>query len=455
MTIDSQSLEAGHICLSIVAVIILYAVLLIVFVTYSLFFLLYSHVPGPRLCKLSRHWVTFFDLRRQRPEKVAEWLVKYRLIIHVALVEVSIADSFAMRDIYSSSRRHEKSHYFDHFMTHNERSISADIEDRMRGWVVAVLDRIERQLACTESIDIFPLFSHFTWENFTSLLWNNARFNLPPVYKLGKLIGMVFTRFRNTQRISGAASDLNIPLNHSLLRRLHELEYVDGKTLSSDYITCGVLDNLHAAQATVTVSLTYVLYYLSRNAEWQDRSMEEIDGLPKEVDGFPSFATINAAPILEACIRKAYRLNLGSSGRAERAISFGKKYAGVFLPENIIVSASTIAFHYNATVFPSPSMFDPNRWLETSPEQLRTQGMMFIPFGYAARFCLGKAFATLEIKPPVAALYLRYSTHVDESTGMTTKESMRQAGTQDVLLKRFKMRHSFRKAYLDDRESTS
>jgi cytochrome P450 len=57
----------------------------------------------------------------------------------------------------------------------------------------------------------------------------------------------------------------------------------------------------------------------------------------------------------------------------------------------------------------------------------------FIPFGYGARLCLGKAFATLEIKLFIACLFLRYSTSIDES--VTTEESMQQSGTHDALPK--------------------
>lgn len=93
------------------------------------------------------------------------------------------------------------------------------------------------------------------------------------------------------------------------------------------------------------------------------------------------------------------------------------------------VSASTIALHQNETVFPSPEVFNPSRWLGLSPEQLQHMERSFIPFGYGARMCLGKALATMEIKLLVACLCLRYGIEVD--TNSMTPEAMWQTGTMD------------------------
>ena len=93
------------------------------------------------------------------------------------------------------------------------------------------------------------------------------------------------------------------------------------------------------------------------------------------------------------------------------------------------VSASTIALHHNETVFPSPEVFNPSRWLDLSPDQLQRMERSFIPFGYGARMCLGKALATMEIKLLVACLCLRYDIGVDCNS--MTPEAMWQTGTMD------------------------
>lgn len=78
-------------------------------------------------------------------------------------------------------------------------------------------------------------------------------------------------------------------------------------------------------------------------------------------------------------------------------------------------------------------MFNPRRWLATSSEGLLTLDRSFIPFGYGARLCLGKAFATLQVKMLVAAIFLTYSTRLDDPDRV-----MEQWGTQDALPKGLK-----------------
>jgi cytochrome P450 len=115
-----------------------------------------------------------------------------------------------------------------------------------------------------------------------------------------------------------------------------------GEPLSTSWIYAEVLDNLNAAQATITVALTYLLWNLAYNSNWQDRIREELTQLPCQDDGFPTFADINAAPIFNACIKESYRLNSLSSGSAERIVPLGKEYNGVLVPPGVRIGCFPI-----------------------------------------------------------------------------------------------------------------
>jgi hypothetical protein len=74
-------------------------------VIHSLWFSMYSHTPGPRLCKVSRLWLVYFDVRLQRTAKVHEWHEEYGQVILIAPGEVSFSEPSTTREIYGATGR--------------------------------------------------------------------------------------------------------------------------------------------------------------------------------------------------------------------------------------------------------------------------------------------------------------------------------------------------------------
>ncbi|KAF3481808.1 uncharacterized protein GIQ15_04567 [Arthroderma uncinatum] len=200
------------------------------------------------------------------------------------------------------------------------------------------------------------------------------------------------------------------------------------KSFEQNFIAAEVLDNINAAEATLSVTATYLLYHLSFRPQWQEKVREELSNLPVQADGFPSFSHINETPILEACMKEVYRLHPASSGRSERVVpSGGRKFSGVYVPEETVVTTSITALHQTEDVFPAPDQFLPERWLQ---DQTAGQESHLIPFGYGARICLGKPLATLEIKVLIAGIFLRYRTRLSDSFD---HEIMKQCSTHDAV----------------------
>ncbi|KAF4336955.1 cytochrome P450 monooxygenase monooxygenase [Fusarium beomiforme] len=464
------------------------------------------HIPGPWPCRISHHYVTLFDLFRQRPQTVAKWHRQYGPFVQIAPGQVSVSDVTAMRDLYGTSARNPKSDYFDNFLYHNARAIFAekeylghrqkrglvssffqatsvykpDVQRPLRDRVLAAIMRIQEEINISGQgiVNVFPLINHYAWDNTTALvfgprhcsqalqgdeydrdlvarlknseMWGAVKYNLPLIFSGIKLAMAVYTRSTKyfsaeddldtwaMQRLYQTKSDPKVSHDErSIVHIIQDLRH-NGRSLSDNYLESEVIDNLYAGQATVTVALTYAVYHLSRNLYWQSMVQKELDSLPRDSDGLPDWTLLNKTPILEACIRESYRLNPVASGRAERVLAKDSSYGEIFIPQNTIVSASTIALHLDPQVWLNPLEFNPRRWLDATPDEILRLERSFVPFGYGARLCLGKAFANLQIKMFVAGIYSMYNTRLE-----VPGQAMDQWGTQDALPKGLKCRLRF------------
>ena len=93
-------------------------------------------------------------------------------------------------------------------------------------------------------------------------------------------------------------------------------------------------------------------------------------------------------------------------GSTPRYVPSGGARIGNFdLPAGTIVSAQAYSCHRDASVFPEPENFLPERWLDETPEMRR----LYIPFGAdGPRKCIGIHLAYMELRVILAALMYRF-----------------------------------------------
>ncbi|POR38262.1 Benzoate 4-monooxygenase cytochrome P450 [Tolypocladium paradoxum] len=252
--------------------------------------------------------------------------------------------------------------------------------------------------------------------------------------RLGYLLAEDKLASWSQRRIMEAMNGPRLFQSHSLLRRLLESHERLGlkQPLNHLYVAAEILDNINAAEATVAVTATYLIWRLTQHPRWQQRVRKELAALPVQVDGSISFFNVNGqVPSLEACLREVYRLHPASSGRAERVVpKDGHVLSGVFLPGGTIVTSSVVALHREESIFKDPDSFSPERWLEGDEETLKLRDAQLNPFGHGGRVCLGKSLATMEIKLLIARLYLKYETVLGAAT---SEKSMKQCSTHDAV----------------------
>lgn len=243
------------------------------------------------------------------------------------------------------------------------------------------------------------------------------------------------------------------------------MEKVDTKKLkhSKDMIIASeMLDQILAGHETTAITLTYMMYELSRHPEIQTALRDEVSALtpklsfPNGPRDLPDPKAIDRLPLLDAVIQESLRRYPPASGSAPRVTPRGQTTLHDFsgIPQGVRVSCSAYALHRNEDVFPDPEEWKPSRWLDASKEQKAEMNRWFWAFGSGARMCLGIYFAMqgkclpllsagnivtfpLEIKLVTSAIYTNYHTTILDASdeGMEPLDGFvgRPAGNKCVI----------------------
>jgi hypothetical protein len=212
-----------------------------------------------------------------------------------------------------------------------------------------------------------------------------------------------------------------------------------------------------AGSDTTTISLSYFFWELSRRADIIRKLQAELDQAMPDPHVIPDISVLQNLPYLNAFIKEgamphwfyhfARMLNLlpiglrvhGSTpSLLERVIpSFTSKNGstnesfdlmGYALPPGTIVATQAWSMHRDSSVFPSPSTFLPDRWLETSfpdnTEQLNRMQQHFMPFGTGSRGCGGQNLAMMMLRIVVAAIARNFDTIAPAETNDKSMKHM-------------------------------
>jgi cytochrome P450 len=98
---------------------------------------------------------------------------------------------------------------------------------------------------------------------------------------------------------------------------------------------------------------------------------------------------------------------------------------GYALPPGTIVSTQAWSMHRDASVFPSPDTFLPDRWLNVDAQEAENLGRMsqhMMPFGTGSRVCGGQNLAQIMLKVAVAAIARNFDVVAPSETNERTME---------------------------------
>lgn len=157
---------------------------------------------------------------------------------------------------------------------------------------------------------------------------------------------------------------------------------------------------LAGSDSTAIVSKA-ILNLLLRHPEKMDKVLRELDA----ADAAGNFSnpisfkeSQQHLPYFNAVMKESMRLHPPVGLMLERIVPpGGAEISGKYIPGGTVVGISPWVLQYNAEVFPNPSAFEPERWLDSSKEKLAEMERSFFAFGAGSRVCLGQHLAMLQL----------------------------------------------------------
>jgi cytochrome P450 family 135 len=189
---------------------------------------------------------------------------------------------------------------------------------------------------------------------------------------------LVFAEIAERQSAGGGNRDDVLSL---LLQARHE----DGTPMAPSEIRDELMSLLLAGHETTATTLAWALERLAHHPEAFVRAEEDSDG----------------GPYIDAVIKETLRLRPALPVVA-RAVKVPFQLGEHLIPPNTTIIAAILLVHHRADLYPDPTSFRPERFLDGLPDPLA-----WLPFGGGSRRCIGAAFALHEMRAILSTVLSR------------------------------------------------
>ncbi|MDH6575409.1 cytochrome P450 [Kitasatospora sp. MAP5-34] len=229
---------------------------------------------------------------------------------------------------------------------------------------------------------------------------------------LNALLGGIIAERRATQRArntgaaaGGAVSGASGGAGRDLLSMLLEAQDADtGERMADQQVHDEAMSFLVAGTESVSRTLSWAVYLLTRNPEVRQRVEREVDG---ELCGRTAlFENIARLPYTRMVLHEALRL-YPPGYLISRAATADTELGGYRIPAGGVVMFSYYALQRDPALFPDPERCDPERWSPDRPGGVTREA--FLPFGLGAHGCLGEGFAWTQLTIALASVVARWA----------------------------------------------
>lgn len=177
-----------------------------------------------------------------------------------------------------------------------------------------------------------------------------------------------------------------------------------------------------AGSDTTSTAMAACFFYLTHNPAKLEKLAQEVRSAFSDVEEIRTGSQLNSLHYLRAVIDESMRLSPSVGGLLPRQVLHGGMVVdGEQIPEGTVVGVPHYSIHHNATYFPEPFTFRPERWLVGSEpgiteDSVHTAQAAFCPFSIGPRGCIGKGMAYTEMSLAIARAVYMYDMRIAPGT---------------------------------------
>ena len=207
----------------------------------------------------------------------------------------------------------------------------------------------------------------------------------------------IITELRQMFRLSISEHRKTLDSNHPRdLIDVYLMEIQKGTNPNFDQegleMTC--LDLFKAGAETSSTTLLWVVLYLVRYQEVQEKCFQEVTRVTGEES--PGLRHSASLPYCQAVICEVQRLACVAPQTIPHRLTRTVKVADYVVPKDSLAMASLWGFMKDPDVWPEAEQFNPERFLEMGQDQTGIKFKkqdQFVPFGIGRRICMGETLA--------------------------------------------------------------
>ncbi|KAJ5691987.1 hypothetical protein N7462_001410 [Penicillium macrosclerotiorum] len=434
-----------------------------------------SRIPGPEIAKWTNLIYTYYWFKGQIPNYIHRLHEEYGPTVRTSLTQIDICDINAAREIYKTKSRFPKSKWYHTLVSNNIRTVFSTtdtqfhssrrrllaspisdssltrFEPLISNRVQIAIDRIGEEMKDRGAADVFKWWLFMATDvigelsfgesfrmleagkktqysldleyvsnlqpirtTFPLLVQAAAWLPLPIINRtaaVGKRIGLYASQ--SIERYKKMIDENPADPKPTLFTKLFDAEksrltHEDIRQEAQGYIVAG--------SDTTAVTLTYLVYAVTRHPQIQEKLVAELATIPQPVYD----RELRSLPYLNQIIKETLRLYTAVPfGLPRMTPSEGAHFNGYFVPGGTTVSSQAYSLHRDPEIFPEPYSFRPERW-ELPTKEMKDASL---PFGGGARICLGMHLALIELRLASAFFFREYShARPSDKEGMTDED---------------------------------